>query len=185
MKNIAIAVATLIVGVAIVMPSAAQTKAETRKQRKAEKEQVMSDSVKKMVAVEHNFRFVAQRAITKLPRQPYVTLSSFYFMDVSGDKISSALPFYGNVYSNPVSGRMSPLSFESDDFTYTVAQNDQKDKYLVQMQARAVVDYTANRVRYDITVEVFNDGSAVVNISSAQMSNMMFFGYIEGFSDEK
>ncbi|MEG2319778.1 MAG: DUF4251 domain-containing protein [Mucinivorans sp.] len=166
----------------------AQTKAEKRKTQKTEQLALQSQQLEQMVLQEHKFTFVAEIAYSQMPGLNSRQLASKeYFMAIGADKISCALPFYGRSYTSNSLNRISPLSFESKSFIYKsfiyqVKQND--GKYLVQIKAKATVDYELTPIDYNISIEVFDNGTAVVNINSSKYSNMMFFGHIVPFSDE-
>lgn len=149
------------------------TKRETRLEIKAAQAAAISNMVDSVLNAK-TFTFVAERAVTSLTNNPYITISGYSSFTVKRDAVDSNLPFYGNMYQAPINATQGPLNFTSTDFTYEqngIAKG--KDKAYVKM------DISAQGIRYRIAIEVFDTGTAVLAVLMDNGSSSTFYGYIE------
>lgn len=154
----------------------AQSRAEVRRAAKIEREAQRAAQVDSLIAA-CEFTFVAERAVSSLPSKPYITLSGTNDMIVRKDSISCHLPFYGRLYSAPIGANQGPLNFESTDFTYKNL-TDKPSKNLIEIKIGKSTTPVPNNT-YTIVIEIFDDGTAVTNITMTNGSVQMFYGYIQ------
>lgn len=154
-------------------------------QSKSEERRAKREAQKVRTAVEIDsligggaFTFWAGRAVSNLPSRPYITLDGRNFLQITATKIDSFLPFYGVLYSAPYGAANSPLSFESEKFTYKNISGDKPGKHLVRIE---VLQSTSNLSSggFTIIIEAFDDASAVATVTMNSGSTSMFYGRIE------
>lgn len=175
MKNL---FATLLV---IVMAASTTVMADkpSRKEAKAQREAATARMVDSLLSI-NEFVFVAERAVSNLPSRPYITLNGSDDIYVGANKLVSALPFYGYLYSAPIASTTSPLSFTTEDFAYKVLSGNGK-KNLIEVK----VKNSSSGATYTIVFEVFDNATTVANITMSNGSSSMFFGYIKPIKHKK
>lgn len=151
----------------------------SRKEARAERQIATARMVDSLLSL-NEFIFVAERAVSNLPSKPYITLNGGDDIYLGKEKLVSALPFYGYLYSAPIGSTSSPLSFTSEDFSYKVLGGDKK-KNLIEVK----VKNSSSGAIYTIVFEVFDNATAVANITMSNGSSSMFFGYIKPIKHKK
>lgn len=159
-----------------------KSKAELRREKKARDEArqlFVIDSITKI----HRFTFVAERAITSMSDQPYITLNTRADIVVTSELVESRLPFYGSLHSATIGGGAnSPLDFKSTEFTYQDAPLTNKKNGKVFILIKATPTSGANQ--YTLGFEIFDNGSAALSISMREGSGQTFYGFIEPIIDK-
>lgn len=122
------------------------------------------------------YKIVATRAITNLAQKPSVDLTPDYGLSVTTDSLTSNLPFYGRAYSASFSNE-SPLSYTSTDFKIEkkVKKGRRSETIIVTIKAKA----PRRNGTVDTTIEVSENGSAVMNVRSNDLSSITFYGNLE------
>lgn len=158
------------------------SKAELRRQKKAEEEArqiFVIDSILKI----RRFTFIAERAMTSLASQPYVTLNYRAYISVDGTKVESQLPYYGNTYTAKISTSKSPLEFKAVDVSYQTAPMTNKKNGKAFILVKAKEDGGGNT--YNLGFEIFDNGQAVLGITMREGSGQTFYGWIEPYVEIK
>ena len=123
------------------------------------------------------FSFVPRRALAQVPKYEYIDLTSYYELTVTPDSIISLLPYFGKAYSNMYDrpDRLSPLDFESTDFTYGQAGMPVgKEKAVIDIRTLE----TSNGIQYCMKLEVYDNKSATLTVSAPMSTNLVFTGEI-------
>ena len=157
--------------------ASAQSKADVRRAEREAKKVQTALAVDSMIRA-GSFTFRAERAVSNLPAKPYITLDGRDFVRITPKQIDSYLPFYGVLYSAPIGANQSPLTFESDQFTYQVVSDTRPGRHLVRIE----VERSSSPLptgRFTLIVEAFDDLSAVATVTFASGSTSMFYGAIE------
>ncbi len=100
-----------------------------------------------------------------------VTLSRDYNISISGDSISSSLPYFGEAYT-AVLGRQDGLVFEEKVSDYKVTAK-RKGYTEITFWTRTFED------RYDYTLEVYPNGRAYLMVFPDRKSSISFDGKLE------
>lgn len=171
MKKITLILALVLVSLTL----SAQSRSEQRKIKRMERTAAIALMVDSLVNAQQ-FTFMAERAVTSLPSNPYITLSGVNDMVIKDGTITSRLPFYGTLYSAPLSPTDSPLSFTSDHFSISVLTNKAGKNLLKIVLDKSSTPVPNNSIT--MVVEIFEDATAVLNITMVNGSSSMFYGYI-------
>lgn len=184
-RYILLIVALLTMSVAMTAEASAQDKAQDNKEKKATKSQIRrqlkAEAEERQIFVidsilkAQRFTFVAERAITSLQDQPYLTLNYRAYLTVEGNAVRSQLPYYGYSTNASYGTSTSPLDFDAKDITYQTAPLTTKKngKAFVAIQARSAGK------GYTIGIEIFNNGSAAMSVNISAGNGQTFYGYIE------
>jgi Domain of unknown function (DUF4251) len=117
-----------------------------------------------------HFIFHAQ---TVLPmRMATRNLTTDYEAKVSGDTLSSSLPYFGRAFKADIGAVNSPLDFTSTAFSYAVTPY-KKNGWNVVISVKDKDD-----LKYSFTL--FNNGSASLNVTSSSRDPISFHGYLTG-----
>lgn len=119
------------------------------------------------------FTFVADRALTQLRSKPTVHLDGTYTLKISPEIIDCNLPFYGRGYTAPMDSARSPMSFTSKEFE--LKQSTAKKSERLKIDAK---DDNSNNM-YNLTLDVFPNGTATLHISNSTTSPMTYQGVIK------
>lgn len=126
-----------------------------------------------------HYIFMTDRASTTLATLPIVDLvGQQYYFKVKGDTIISELPFFGKSTSTLYNQINSPLSYTSESFKYEVKEIKRK-KYSTTMVTIYAKPKSIDVNKFDITIEIHANGSAIMNVRGTNLSNITFFGNIE------
>jgi len=131
---------------------------------KSEKEQ----SVETIIGAQH-YTFKAQSVHPTRGR--VVQLNSDYDLRVSGDTVTSYLPYFGRAYSAPMDGRGGGIDFTSKQFEYNQKAR-KKGGWDITIKPRDVTD-----VR-ELFLTVFENGSASLRVSSNNRETISYNGYV-------
>lgn len=99
-----------------------------------------------------------------------INLTSSYSLQVKGDTIVSYLPFFGRAYSIPYGGGKG-LNFTGLINSYQTSRN--KKEYNIKMGVDNDED------QYVYYIDVYDNGRAVVLVTSKNRSNITFYGDME------
>lgn len=98
-------------------------------------------------------------------------LTSDYTLKVFGDSIIADLPYFGRAYSAPSNLTGGGISFTSVKAAYSATQ-DKKKRWQIMIKPT-----DANGVE-SLSLVVFEDGSADLNVNSRDRQPISFRGYI-------
>ena len=164
MKNFVLLLIVLLSATTI---NAQEQQKKSRKEIRAEKKAALIEQTKKLVESK-NFEFVAQRAMPTGGKT--ISITSFG-AQLKGDTIDSYLPYYGRAYTADYGSSTSPLNFTSPIENYSETKN--KKGYQIEFKARRGTD----NITYHF--QIFEDGSASLNINSTNRQPISFSGRIE------
>jgi hypothetical protein len=116
-----------------------------------------------------NFVFKAQTALPTAGSARQLT--SDFDLRVSKDTIFSDLPYFGRAYTPPLNPSEGPLRFISTDFQYMVS-NKKKGGWDITITPKDLQDPR------QLTLSVFENGSASVMVTSFNRQPISFNGYI-------
>lgn len=128
------------------------------------------EAVVKTMVDNHRFVFKAQSA--QPTRGRTVQLNSDYDVKVSGDTLRTYLPYFGRAYSAPIGGSGGGFDFTSKEFEYN-SKARKKGGWDITIRPKDVAD-----VR-EMSMTVFENGSASLRVTSNNREPMSFNGYIE------
>jgi hypothetical protein len=116
------------------------------------------------------FVFVAERATPLRGGSRYLT--SRYEVVIKKDSIDCYLPFFGRAYQAPVDPSKGGIQFISTNFTSQVNPKNSDEWEVILKPA----DYTDVQQLY---FNIFDNGTAVLNVSNRQRDPISFDGHIE------
>ena len=116
-----------------------------------------------------NFVFVAQYALPLGGRS--VNLTSLYDVKLSGDTITSDLPFYGRAFVAPINPSDGGIHFTSTKFDYTVNEK-KKGGWDITIQPKDTKD-----VR-QMFLSVSENGYASLQVTSNNRQAINYTGYV-------
>lgn len=116
-----------------------------------------------------NFVFVAQYALPLGGRS--VNLTSLYNVKLSGDTLTSDLPFYGRAFVAPINPSEGGIHFTSTHFEYTINEK-KKGGWNVTILPKDTKD-----VR-QMFLSVSENGSSSLQLTSNNRQSISFTGYI-------
>lgn len=105
-------------------------------------------------------------------RGPERNLITYYDVSVDNDSLSMYLPYFGRVYQGFVNPIYGPLHFDTRDFAYSV-KSGKKNSYQVVITPKN--DTQVQTMYFD----VFDNGTAVLNITGVNMDPITFYGYLQ------
>lgn len=115
---------------------------------------------------EKNFVFKAHSALPM--RGSAIQLTSDYELRISGDTITTYLPYYGRAHSAPMTSE-GGIRFTSTNFQYKVTKR-KKESWLVRIQPLDTKD-----VR-EMSLQVTGSGYGVLQVSSNSRESISFNG---------
>jgi hypothetical protein len=171
MKTKVLTLIILIVAVTLSVMAQETDKKAAKEAKKLEKE----NQVKAMLDAKE-FVFVAQRALPQGYKSVDLTTNP-NFVKFHPDLIESSMPYYGRAYSGVGYGGDAGLKFEGKPEEFTIEKG--KKSYEVKAKVKGTND------SYTITMSVFTDGSATMNISSNNRSTISYNGEIKAPEPKK
>ena len=141
--------------------SSKKTGTQTAKLNSADVENMVSNK---------NFIFVAER-VNPL-RGMTRNLTSEYDVMIFKDSLVSYLPYFGRAYQAPINPNEGGIQFTSTDFSY--ATNSTKNKsWMVSVKPRD------NRDIQELSFNIFDNGTATLNVTSLNIDPISFTGYVK------
>ncbi|WP_297093694.1 DUF4251 domain-containing protein [uncultured Draconibacterium sp.] len=142
----------------------AQDKKLTRKEKKAQREAMLTEQTKKLVAA-NAWQFNATQMLPSSGRSR--TLSTPYNVVLKDGEVDSYLPYFGRAYSADYGSTDSPMIFEAPISDYSV-EDAKKGGYTIKFSAKNKND----NVEYTFAVSA--NGSASLRVNS---TNRQFISY--------
>ena len=99
-------------------------------------------------------------------------LTTEYFLKVSGDSLSSYLPYFGRAYTAPMNAADNDYDFTSTKFDYAVSAG-KKDSYKISIKTK---DRNSN-TSFELTV--YDNGNAYLHVTNNDREPVSFTGYIK------
>lgn len=163
MKTLALSI-FLILSVTIVFAQGGKSKKQERKDRKAQKIQIIKDGVYNKTFVFKAYSVVPKNEKTK-------ALTSDFGIEVRGDSIFSYMPYYGNTYSRDYSKfNDSPMGFAQPIESYKRLKT--KRGYEVNIKVKNFNDVI------DLVFHITKVGDATVVASSINRQSISYMGEI-------
>ncbi len=128
-----------------------------------------SNNIKNMVDSSH-FVFVADRAIPLRGSSRYLT--SDYEVTIKKDTLNSYLPYFGRAYQAPIDPTKGGIQFISTNFTYQVNPKGSN-------QWNIIIKPNDNRDVLQMYFDIFDNGTANLNIVNTHKDPISFDGHIE------
>jgi hypothetical protein len=142
---------------------------ETDKKAAKEAKKLEKENQVKAMLDAKEFVFVAQRALPQGYKTVDLTTNP-NFVKFHPDLIESSMPYYGRAYSGVGYGGDAGLKFEGKPDEFTIEKG--KKSYEVKAKVKSTND------SYTLSLSVFPDGSANMNISSNNRSTISYNGEI-------
>ncbi|HZH00002.1 MAG TPA: DUF4251 domain-containing protein [Flavisolibacter sp.] len=114
--------------------------------------------------------FVAQAA--NPARGSIIQLTNLYDLQLKGDTLVAALPFFGRAFTAPVNMSDGGIRFTSTNFLYEVKQKKNK-----RWDVRIIPN--DNQDVRQMYLSIFPNGSATLQVLSNSRESMSFTGYIK------
>lgn len=99
-------------------------------------------------------------------------LTSGFHCTVTPDTISCYLPYFGRAYSANIDPSGGAINFTSTDFDYKIKDNN-TGRWDVAIHPRDAPGYQ------EVTLVIFNNGSATVKVVSNNRQTISFNGFID------
>lgn len=158
----------LFIALIVLLITACSTSHLTSEQ-KAERKQQVAQTIRQSI---DNRDFAVSIKLMIPGRGPSIHVDPGYMLRVKGDSVFSYLPYFGRAYSVPYGGGSS-LDFQTTLMGYN--RERVKDKYTrVYLAARNENDI------YQYTLEVFDNGHCVINVTSHNRESIGFDGEMIG-----
>jgi hypothetical protein len=122
----------------------------------------------KRIVEAKNFVFSAQTATPQRGR--LVNLTSEYDLTIAGDSIIAFLPYFGRAYTAPIPGAEGGIKFTSTNSSYSMTPK--KGKWEIVIRPKDVSDVQ------ELYLDIFDNGSANLRVTSVNRSAISFNGYI-------
>lgn len=130
--------------------------------------QDLDEATVKKAVQNKEFTFKAQ---TAFPMGGNVRqLTPGYDLRVSGDSLSTYLPFFGRAYTAPLPGE-GGIKFQSEDFSYKAKAKKKKSWEII-------IEPEDTRDVRQMILRVFENGHATLMVSSNNRQSISFSGYI-------
>jgi len=163
MKTLGLTI-VLILSVTIVFAQGEKSKKQLRKDRKAQKIQIIKDGVYNKTFVFKAYSVVPKNEKTK-------ALTSDFGIEVKGDSIFSYMPYYGNTYSRDYSKfNDSPMGFAQPIESYKRLKT--KKGYEVNIKVKNLNDVI------DLVFHITKVGDATAVASSINRQSISYMGEI-------
>lgn len=114
------------------------------------------------------YTFIAENAMPMRGRT--VQLTSLYDLQVTGDSVISALPYYGRAYSAPANPSETGLSFTSVSFDYQVKYR--KKRWEVSIKPKDVTRVS------EMNLIIYSNGRASLQVTSNDRQPISFNGVL-------
>ena len=144
---------------------ASSRSAEQKMQEATKVESQIADSVQ-------NHSFTVTFNYVNSARFPITYLTSTYSLKMTGDSISSCLPYFGRAYEADYGSTDSPLSFNGHADNVKITRQ-KGNSYLIKFRTRNKLE----NFKYYLTI--YNNGKASLNISSSAREPISFDGEME------
>ncbi|MEO8569921.1 MAG: DUF4251 domain-containing protein [Ginsengibacter sp.] len=139
------------------------------KSQSADKGDFSADAIKNMIDSRH-FTFVAESV--NPARGRFRNLTSRYDVTVSGDSLTTFLPYFGRSYTAPIDPSQGGIKFTSTDFSYKVT-NNKSNKWNVEIKPKDKQDVQ------QLNFSIFGNGSASLNVVSTSRDPISFNGHLQ------
>lgn len=170
MKTVRLLISAMVL---MLMGSVSGNIALAQQHKKAEKAQKIA-AVIKMIA-EQDYVFKAQSALPLTGGMRY--LNTDYDLKITKNNIESYLPYFGRVYTAPISPTQGGIKFNAEDFEYTVEAR-KKGGWNVRIKPKDVkVD--------EMILSISESGFATLQVIPEQKQTITFNGYVEANKEEK
>ncbi len=146
----------------------AQEPQKSRKERRAERQEKRMEEVQKMLD-EKKFKFDATHAMPMGGGSIHLNYS--YDVELTGDTVSSYLPFYGVAYRLDYGGRDSGFDFTLPVKNYEYEKEE--DGYLIQFEVKKDMD------NISFTFHISELGYATLNVISTNRQAISYYGRLE------
>jgi hypothetical protein len=130
--------------------------------------QDLDRAVVKKAVQDQEFTFKAQTAFPMGGNVRHLTPG--YDLRISGDSLSTYLPFFGRAYSAPLPGE-GPIKFQSDDFSYKASVKKKQSWEIV-------IEPEDTREVRQMILRIFENGHATLMVNSNDRQSISFSGYI-------
>ncbi len=167
MKNSILTVILVLAAVACGTPGLTS---DERKAQKAQEAQARLDEVKGLLDMGYYF-FDAETATGRGGGQVPIN-GDYYGLQVMGDSVASFLPFFGTTQMMVDIYGDSGLKFHSKLEEKEIEIDEKRNIYTLRAEASKEV------VSYRIFLEIYENGSASLNISPSNQSSMSYSGRI-------
>ncbi len=151
-------------------PGYSQLNNEKRKKFRTERKLEMEEKVNLLIN-SRNFVFEGKRAFPT-GGAAIDLATNFNFVKFSPEKISSYMPFFGEAYSIDYGGD-SGYKFEAEPETFNIEKLKGDKGYRVTVKVPTPKD------KVEMNLNVGNDGSATLTITSYQRKPISYFGSIK------
>lgn len=151
----------------------AQEPQKTRKERRAERQEKKMEEVQKIIE-EKNYKFNATHAMPIGGGSIYLNYS--YDVQVTGDTVSSYLPFFGVAYHLEYGGRDSGFDFTLPVKNYEYEKEE--EGYLIQFDVKKDMD------NISFTFHISRLGYATLNVISTNRQAISYYGRIEATGED-
>ncbi|WP_207510833.1 DUF4251 domain-containing protein [Longitalea luteola] len=133
-------------------------------QKKKDKKAAITQAVQAQ-----NYIFKAQTALPQAGSTRQLTTD--FDLRISKDTIVSDLPYFGRAYTAPMNPSQGPLRFTSTDFDYSITDR-KKGGWDVVITPKDTQDPR------QLTLTIFDNGSASVVVTSYNRQPISFNGYV-------
>lgn len=139
--------------------------AQNKKMAKTEKYNKQAEQVKDSI---NNRHFTINVNMAFPQSQRAINLTSLYSLRISGDSIISYLPYYGRAYNVPYGGGKA-LNFTGKAYNYTTVRAKKN-------MTRVIFNVKTDEDTYKYSLEIFDNGSTSIDVSSNQRQYISFSG---------
>lgn len=139
--------------------------AQNKKTAKIEKYNKLAKQVKDSI---NNRHFTVNVNMAYPQSHRAINLTSMYSVRISGDSIISYLPYYGRAYNVPYGGGKA-LNFTGKIYNYTAVRNKKN-------MTRITLNVKTDEDTYKYSLEIFDNGSTSIDVSSNQRQYISFSG---------
>lgn len=168
-----------IIGIGLILLSVTLGNAQTKSEKKTEKELQKTEAFKNILSVvkSKSFEFEGEWATIQGGRRVNIFNNSNE-LKLIGDHSKADLPFYGVVTGG---GANLPGGIEFDDTIadYAMTINQKKHRINVNYKVRSKTEV------YHVNITIFHSGNATVNINSTYRNTMSYDGKIKAIEETK
>jgi hypothetical protein len=152
----------------IIVPAFATSVSAQRKTKKMIRDSIQVATVERLLTSK-KYVFNAEYASTA--QGGSILLSSYYYLEITPDVISSILPYYGDTYSGG-GIRESGIKLLSKSFDYTTAKSAAGHWYISIKPKDSITEK-------ELVLDVATDGTANLMVYSNNRGRMIYTGTIE------
>ncbi len=171
MKNILI-ICLLIFSVSA---ASAQEQRKARKQKKVERDALLQEQTKKLVA-ENTWQFEATQMLPMNGKSKILT--SPYNVVLKNNEVDSYLPYFGVAYSADYGSTESPMTFTAPIEELNV-KDGKKGSYLVKFSAKNKNDLV------EFSFNISSTGTTTLSISSTNRQHISYYGNLVPVTEKK